>query len=151
MQAPRPALSQTSHLPPICAAIERSDPGLSAECLVPDTELFALAPLEVVKTALDEKRPVKILVLGSSAMSALGTGSANYPAWLERELERLLPGSDFVMEHRALSGEVLEDASDRLKNIVAEVEPDLVIWKVGTRKCWRELAHKSSRNRSARP
>ena len=65
-------------------------------------------------------------------MSALGTGSASYPAWLERELERLLPGSDFVMEHRAISGEVLEDASERIKGLVAETEPDLVIWKVGT-------------------
>ena len=30
------------------------------------------------------------------------------------------------------SGEDLEDASDRIKGVVAEVEPDLVIWKVGT-------------------
>src|SRR5215213_1480093 len=109
-----------------------ADPGLSAECLVPDTELFTLAPLEVVKAALDEKRPVKVLTLGSPAMSALGTSSASYPAWLEHELERLLPGSDFVMEHRATSGETMEDASDRIKGMVAEVEPGLVIWKVGT-------------------
>src|SRR5215207_10794315 len=108
------------------------NPGLSAECLVPDEELFALAPLETVKAALDEKRPVKVLALGSPAMSALGTGSASYPAWREHELERLLPGSNFVMEHRATSGEGMEDASDPIKGIVAEVEPDLVIWKVGT-------------------
>src|SRR4051794_35683859 len=128
-----PACAQSDKPPPAdLRGSERSDPGLSAECLVPDTELFALAPLEAVRTALDEKRPVKILVLGSSAMSALGTGSASYPAWLERELERLLPGSDFVMEHRAISGEVLEDASERIKVLVAETEPDLVIWKVGT-------------------
>src|SRR5215211_7744682 len=128
-----PACAQSDKPPPAdLRGSERSDPGLSAECLVPDTELFALAPLEVVKAALDEKRPVKVLTLGSSAMSALGTSSASYPAWLEHELERLLPGSDFVTEHRAISGEVLEDASDRIKNIVAEVEPDLVIWKVGT-------------------
>src|SRR3954468_23671565 len=102
-----PACAQSDKPPPAdLRGSERSDPGLSAECLVPDTELFALAPLEVVKTALDEKRPVKILVLGSSAMSALGTGSASYPAWLEHELERLFPGSDFVMEHRALSSKV---------------------------------------------
>ena len=109
-----------------------ANPGLSAECLVPDEELFALAPLETVKTALDEKRPVKVLALGSPAMSALGTGSGSYPSWLEHELERLLPGSDFVLEHRATSGETMEDASERIKAIVAEAEPDLVIWKVGT-------------------
>jgi hypothetical protein len=106
--------------------------GLSVECWVPDHELFALAPLDMVNAALDEKRPVKVLVLGSPVMSALGTGSGNYPAWLEHELERLLPGSDFVLEHRAIAGEVLEDASDRIKGLVADVEPDLVIWKVGT-------------------
>src|SRR5215208_4090059 len=110
----------------------RVDPSLSAECFVPDGKLFALAPLEGVKAALDEKRPVKVLALGSPAMSALGTGSASYPAWLEHELERLLPGSDFVMEHRSTSGETMEEASDRIKGMVAEVEPDLVIWKVGT-------------------
>src|SRR5215212_6223638 len=128
-----PAWAQSGNqVPADTPRIRRSDPGLSAECLVPDAQLFTLAPLEVVKAALDEKRSVKVLVLGSSAMSALGTGSASYPAWLEHELERLLPGSDVLMEHRALSGEVLEDASDRIKNIVAEVEPDLVIWKAGT-------------------
>ena len=105
----------------------RVDPSLSAECFVPDGKLFALAPLEGVKAALDEKRPVKVLALGSPAMSALGTGSASYPAWLEHELERLLPGSDFAMEHRATSGETMEEASDRIKGMVAEVEPDLVI------------------------
>src|SRR5215213_3896474 len=119
-------------LPADTRRAERVDPSLSAECFVPDGKLFALAPLETVKAALDEKRPVKVLTLGSPAMSALGTGSASYPAWLEHELERLLPGSDFVMEHRATSGEIMEDASDRIKGMVAEVEPDLVIWKVGT-------------------
>src|SRR5215217_3881767 len=109
-----------------------ADPGLSAECFVPDGKLFALAPLETVKAALDEKRPVKVLALGSPAMSALGTGSGSYPSWLEHELERLLPGSDFILEHRATSGESMEDASERIKAIVAEAEPDLVIWKVGT-------------------
>src|SRR3954454_7006201 len=109
-----------------------ADSGLSAECFIPDGQLFTLAPLDKAKAALDEKRPVRVLALGSPAMSALGTGSASYPAWLEHELERLLPGSDFIMEHRATSGETMEDASDRIKGIVAEVEPDLVIWKVGT-------------------
>jgi len=112
-------------------SVGRADSSLSAECFVPDGQLFTLAPLEKVKAALDEKRPVRVLALGSPAMSALGTGSASYPAWLEHELERLLPGSDFVMQHRATSGETMEDASDRIKDMVAEVEPDLVIWKVG--------------------
>src|SRR3954452_7991003 len=128
-----PACAQSDKPPPAdLRGSERSDPGLSAACLVPDTELVALVPLERVQAALDEKRTVSVLTLVPSAMSALGTGSASYPAWLEHELERLLPGSDFVMEHRVTSGETMEDASDRIKGMVAEVEPDLVIWKVGT-------------------
>jgi acyl-CoA thioesterase-1 len=128
-----PALAQSGEkLSADVRSVGPTDPGLSAECFVPDGELFTLAPLDTVRAALDEKRPVKVLTLGSTAMSALGTSSASYPAWLEHELERLLPGSNFVMEHRATSGEGMEDASDRIKGIVAEVEPDLVIWKVGT-------------------
>ena len=110
----------------------RADPSLSAECRVPDWKLFALARWEGVKAALDEKRPVKVFALGSSSTLGLGTGSASYPAWLEDELERLLPGSDFDMEHRGISGEIMEDAADRIKGTVAEVEPDLLIWQVGT-------------------
>ena len=125
-------LSQASSSQPTRGRAERAEPSLSSECFVPDGKLFALAPLDGVKTALGEKRPVKVLTLGSPAMSALGTGSGSYPSWLEHELERLLPGSDFVMEHRATSGETMEDASERIKGMVAEVEPDLVIWKVGT-------------------
>ena len=109
--AASPAWAQSGEqLPADMRSAEPADSSLSAECLVPDEQLFTLAPLEKVKAALDEKRPVRVLALGSPAMSALGTGSASYPAWLEHELERLLPGSDFVMEHRATSGEMMEDA-----------------------------------------
>ena len=128
-----PAWSQSGEkLPAEMRSVGPGDPGLSVECTVPDGQLFALAPLRTVKAALNEKRPVKVLTLGSPAMSALGTDTAGYLAWLEHELERLLPGSDFVLERRVTSGEDLEDASDRIKGVVAEVEPDLVIWKVGT-------------------
>jgi len=128
-----PAWPQSGEkLPAEMHSIGPADPGLSVECTVPDGQLFALAPLRTVKAALNEKRPVKVLTLGSPAMSALGTDTASYLAWLEHELERLLPGSDFVLERRVTSGEDLEDASDRIKGVVAEVEPDLVIWKVGT-------------------
>ena len=130
--AASPAWAHQASSSQLTCGVRNRPTGLSAECLVPDAQLFTLAPLEKVKAALDEKRPVKVLALGSPAMSALGTGSASYPAWLEHELERLLPGSDFVMEHRATSGEMMEDGSHRIKGIVAEVEPDLVIWKVGT-------------------
>ena len=128
-----PAWPQSGEkLPAEMHSIGPADPGLSVECTVPDGQLFVLAPLGTVKAALNEKRPVKVLTLGSPAMSALGSGTAGYLAWLEHELERLLPGSDFVLERRVTSGEDLEDASDRIKGVVAEVEPDLVIWKVGT-------------------
>ena len=97
-----------------------------------DGKLFALAPLEGVKAALDEKRPVKVLALGSPAMSALGTGSASYPAWLEHELERLLPRSQF--RHGA-PPHVGRDHGGRIgphQRHGGGGRPDLVIWKVGT-------------------
>src|SRR6185312_8770026 len=83
--AASPAWPQSGEkLPAEMRSVGPADPGLSVECTVPDGQLFALAPLRTVKAALNEKRPVKVLTLGSPAMSAIGTDTASYLAWLGR-------------------------------------------------------------------
>ena len=110
------------------------DPSLSPECRVPGSKLYTLASLRRVKRALRDHRTLKVLAIGSS--STLGGGSfspaASYPARLEDELERLTPGVDVEMINRGLSGEIAGGAAERLKNTIAGVEPDLVVWQVGT-------------------
>lgn len=102
-----PAWPQSGEkLPAEMHSIGPADPGLSVECTVPDGQLFALAPLRTVKAALNEKRPVKVLTLGSPAMSALGSGTASYLAWLEHESD---PSSakDYAVQNAVRAGPLL--------------------------------------------
>src|SRR5436305_433556 len=49
-----PAWAQSpERVPAVGARVEVADPGLSAECRVPDHELFVLAPLEAVARAAE--------------------------------------------------------------------------------------------------
>ena len=124
---PRPA-APTVVSPP--AGPEAADASLSPECRVPGSQLYTLAKLRAVKTALKEKRPVRVLSIGGTS-AGLGA-SSTYPVKLETALERSLPDVDVVVEARGLQGEIAGGAAERLRSIVADVEPDLVVWQVGT-------------------
>ncbi|GJE12824.1 MULTISPECIES: SGNH/GDSL hydrolase family protein [Methylobacterium] len=116
------------------AAEQPADPGLgeaslSLECRVPGAQLYTAAQLGALKAALAENRPIKLLAIGGSAAPG---ASASYPAKLEAALEHALPKVDVVIDHRGLPGEVASGAAERLRTMVAEAEPDLVVWQVGT-------------------
>ena len=115
---------------PDVAASDAIDTSLSPECRVPGSKLYTLARLRAVKQALREKRPVRVLSIGSSS-GGLGA-SASYPVRLESALEHSLPDVDVQIESRGLPGEIASGAAERLRTMVAEVEPDLVIWQVGS-------------------
>jgi acyl-CoA thioesterase I len=114
---------------------EAPDSSLSPECRVPGSKLYTLASLRGVKAALKERRVIRVLAIGSSSTSGVGASSpqATYPARLEGELEKMFSDDvDFEVVNRGVSGEIASDAADRMRNTVAEVDPDLVIWQVGT-------------------
>jgi lysophospholipase L1-like esterase len=114
---------------------EVADPSLSPECRVPGSKLYTLASLRGVKAALKERRSIRVLAIGSSSTAGIGASSpqATYPARLEGELEKMFSDDvDFEVLNRGVSGEIAADAADRMRNTVAEVDPDLVIWQVGT-------------------
>ncbi|WP_393956253.1 SGNH/GDSL hydrolase family protein [Methylorubrum sp. POS3] len=122
--APAPTMSAPAQ------TAEALDQSLSPECRVPGSKLYTLAKLKAVKAALKEKRPVRVLSIGSSS-AGLGAASS-YPVKLENALESALPDVQIDVEARSLPGEVASGAGERLRTIVAEVEPDLVVWQVGT-------------------
>ncbi len=125
-EAPRaPAATVVSPTMP-----ETGDASLSPECRVPGSQLYTLAKLNAVRAALKEKRPVRVLSIGGTS-AGLGA-AATYPVKLETALERSLPDVDVVVEARGLQGEIAGGAAERLRSMVAEVEPDLVVWQVGT-------------------
>jgi acyl-CoA thioesterase I len=114
---------------------EATDASLSPECRVPGSKLYTLASLRGVKAALKERRVIRVLAIGSSSTAGIGASSpqATYPARLEGELEKMFSDDvDFEVVNRGVSGENASDAADRMRNTVAEVDPDLVIWQVGT-------------------
>ncbi|TFZ55668.1 MULTISPECIES: GDSL-type esterase/lipase family protein [Methylobacteriaceae] len=130
-----PAFGETSGAAPMPAApstatVEALDLSLSPECRVPGSKLYTLARLKAVKAALKEKRPIHVLSIGSSS-AGLGA-SASYPVKLENALEQALPDVQVEVEARGLPGEVASGAGERLRSMVAEMEPDLVVWQVGT-------------------
>lgn len=110
------------------------DSSLSPECRVPGSRLYTLAPLRAVKRALRKHHAVKVLAIGSSSTVGIGASSplASYPVRLEGELEKLFPGIEVDVVNRGVSGEVAAAAAVRMRDTVAEVEPDLVIWQLGT-------------------
>jgi acyl-CoA thioesterase I len=117
--------------PPPAEAIDTS---LSPECRVPGSKLYTLAPLRAVKRALKENRAIHVLAIGSSSTVGIGASSpaSSYPVRLEGELEKLFPGMEIEVTNRGLSGEIAAGAAERMKNTIAEIEPDLVVWQVGT-------------------
>ncbi|MBD8906750.1 SGNH/GDSL hydrolase family protein [Methylorubrum zatmanii] len=125
-----PARAEVPAPPAASAPAEAVDQSLSPECRVPGSKLYTLARLKAVKAALKEKRPVRVLSIGSSS-AGLGA-SASYPVKLENALEQALPDVQVDVEARGLPGEVASGAGERLRSMVAEVEPDLVVWQVGT-------------------
>ena len=112
---------------------ESREARLSPECRVPASELYDLAPLQRVRTAVEQKGPLKVLALGPPSPSARGggTGLAPYPVRLEHELEKVLAGVDVTVQGRTLPGDITAQAVGTIMNIASETEPALIVWQVG--------------------
>ena len=106
---------------------------VSPQCRIPGDLLYKFAPLQHVRSAVEQKHRLTVLALGPTSASAvgLGTGLAPFPVRLEHELEKALPGVDVIVEPRSLPGEITAQASTSIKNVVSEVEPELIVWQVG--------------------
>lgn len=106
----------------------------SNDCRVKDPVFEGRSALRSVRVALKEKRPLRVIALGSSSTVGIGASSpiASYPVRLENDLEGVVSGLQVEMFARGQSGEVARGAAERIKNEVAKVRPDLVVWQVGT-------------------
>ncbi|MBX9865031.1 MAG: SGNH/GDSL hydrolase family protein [Hyphomicrobium sp.] len=109
-------------------------PDASVECKVKSPSYEGRSALRSVRRALLQKRPVRVVALGSSSTVGVGASSplASYPVRLENDLEGVIEGLSVEMFPRGQSGEVAEGAAERLKAEVAELKPDLIVWQVGT-------------------
>lgn len=118
-------------------------PQLSRECRTKKIagEMFR-RPLWGVRRAIRERRPIKVLAIGSSSTVGVGASrpATTYVARLETTLEGILKGLDFDIVNRGLSGEMAEGQSHRMLAEVEAVKPDLVVWQVGTNDAMRKVS-----------
>lgn len=138
-----PAPDEAIFRAPGLQKLQQVTTGISAECRSSEPAFEGRgAALYAVRKAIREKRPIKVLAIGSSSTVGVGASSpvATYPVRLEHDLEGFLSGLDVEMVTRGISGEVAEAAAERLKLEVAEAQPDLVVWQVGTNDAMARVA-----------
>jgi lysophospholipase L1-like esterase len=119
------------------ASQSRSPAGASAQadvCAVPPEFVNMPTPLRHTRAAFKAGKSIRIVALGTS--STAGTGAATradaYPAKLQSELSRLLPGAKIIVINQGIGGQSTRQMVDRIEDDVVALEPTLVIWQTGT-------------------
>jgi lysophospholipase L1-like esterase len=102
-------------------------------CAVPPALIRVDAPLLRTATRLG-RRPFKIVAIGSSSTEGAGASGpeASYPAVLVRELQQRFPGAKIAVYNKGIGGERIGQMMARFDRDVMALDPDLVIWQVGT-------------------
>ena len=110
---------------------------LSGSCSAPDATVSSLAPLPALAEILQQRSTVRVLAVGNWISAGLG-GQHRFTDELEEILERSIKGLDLVFTHRGISGERAAVTAERIKEEIGLLDPDLVLWQVGT---YDALAH----------
>ena len=126
-----PARAQTGVAAPAETAPPQ-EPPLSRECQTPGLAMSGGVSLPNVTRAIRERKVIKILAIGASAKGGRGLNENGYYGIIEAVLEKTIPGLDVQMIDRGVSGELARDAAERIRTEVALVNPDLVLWQLGT-------------------
>jgi len=110
-------------------------------CLPPKGGAQSMGSLPHVASKLVSGEPVVIVAFGSSSTVGYGTTSPEftYPNRLAAQLRRQYPTADITVIKRGRSGEDAPEMMKRLKPEVLDMNPDLVIWQVGTNAVLRNL------------
>jgi GDSL-like Lipase/Acylhydrolase family len=103
-------------------------------CDVPPHLLFSDAELNRAHAAVTKNRKLDIVVIGTGS-SLLGGGDGagkSYPARLEAALAKRLPGVAVKVKTYVKPRQTTEDMALVLDNVLAEENPDLLVWQAGT-------------------
>jgi lysophospholipase L1-like esterase len=90
--------------------------------------------LPKARAAINDRREIEVVALGSSSTQGYGASTPfhSYPAELLRTLQQLLPGVKVTVYNKGIGGQDVSQMLERLERDVFAVEPDLVVWQVGT-------------------
>jgi lysophospholipase L1-like esterase len=110
-------------------------------CLPPKGGAKSIGSLPHVAGKLAAGEPVVIIAFGSSSTAGYGSTSPKYtyPNRLAEQLHRQYPGADITVVNRGQGGEDAPEMLKRLQTAVLDMNPDLVIWQVGTNAVLRNL------------
>jgi acyl-CoA thioesterase I len=92
------------------------------------------AALDRSAARIDRAQPLTIVAMGSSSTKGTGASSPamSYPSRLEAELRDRFPEVEIRVLNRGLGGEDVGQEIARFSQDVFALDPDLVIWQVGT-------------------
>lgn len=99
----------------------------------------AATPLPHAAQAIQARKKLRILAIGSSMAAVLGAGRDGKPPLLEQILEHSIKGLDVEIVNRGFSGELAAATGERLKVEVALAHPDVVLWQVGANDAFAQV------------
>jgi lysophospholipase L1-like esterase len=110
-------------------------------CLPPKGGVPSMGSLPHVAKKLAASEPVVIVAFGSSSTQGWGASAPefSYPNRLLGLLKRQYPTADITVINRGKGGEDAPEMMKRLQSAVLDMNPDLVIWQVGTNAVLRDL------------
>jgi lysophospholipase L1-like esterase len=119
--------------PPLNAVPSAAMPApFSQDCQVGNEQIVEQSPLPNVAAALQNRKQIRILAIGSSSSIGRSSRSGGHSEQIRNILQNAIKGLDVVMINRGVSGELSAQAALRIKDEVALHDPDLVLWQVGT-------------------
>src|SRR5882762_249134 len=106
----------------------------AASCAAPLAVAAIDAALDRSAARIDREQPLTIVAMGSSSTKGAGASSPamSYPSRLEAELRDRFPHIEIRVLNRGLGGEDVGQEIARFGQDVFALNPDLVIWQVGT-------------------
>ena len=105
----------------------------ASSCSVPPALIRVDQPLLRTATRLG-RRPFRIVAIGSSSTEGAGASGpeASYPAVLARELSQRFPNASIAVFNKGVGGERIDATIARFEKDVVALNPDVVVWQVGT-------------------
>jgi lysophospholipase L1-like esterase len=103
------------------------------QCTVPSVATATTGGTLPRTTArLKTREPVRILAIGSSTTAGVGSGGAGFAHRLGPKIKERWPDKAIEVIVSGVSGETASGAAGRLARELAEHQPTLVVWQLGT-------------------
>jgi hypothetical protein len=115
-------------------------------CEVPNASLATESRLPKVADAVNARRPLDILVIGSRSSTIPGSEASAYPARLQAALKETLPQITINIALEIHPKKTAEEIASGLVKLMEAKKPTLVIWQAGTVDALRSIDPDDFRN-----